>query len=204
MDSSELYFVLFWIGLLIFGILYASRKATASLERVEEKKPGLPAEIAYYAAKWTMILSLLGFLIPWLLMSWPPRWMERREQRKEVFKRVESAGGWAKIVEGTRILLATNISPVFRISPRYETNFALPSAVAALKAQDIELQRLQGLSTAFVQIYGMHSSGGRGQAFYWLYIVDEGSPAVALERLRSRFNRPRTIHQITNGVFEIY
>ncbi|HMP82504.1 MAG TPA: hypothetical protein PKA41_07325 [Verrucomicrobiota bacterium] len=199
-----IYLALFFITLLIFGILYSSRRVSASLEKAEESRPGLLADVAYYTVKWIMIFSLLGFVVPGLLMSWPPRWMERRDQREEVFKRVESAGGWAKLAADTHILIETNCTPSSRILPRYETNFALPAAIAALKPRDIQLSTLEESRTALLQIYGVRSTGGRGQPYYWLYIVDQGSTETALKNLRSHLVRPRTIRPITNGVFEVY
>jgi len=203
MNSLELLRALFWAGLVVFLFLFLSRRLTRDAVNTEEKTPGRIGEIVYLTSKWlTLILSLyLG--LAYLPSFWPPRWMERRDQRKQVIQRVEAAGGWAKLVQDTQILLATNDSPYVRISPRWETNFVLPTTIATLKTRDVELSKMEGPSTALLHIFGYHSTGGRGQANYWLFVVEEGSEKKAIESLRSRFSN-RTIRQITNSVFEVY
>ncbi len=207
MDSTALYFLLLWPALLVVWMLYTSRKATVALEEVEAKNPGLLANLIYYASKWVTVFLLAGFvgsLLFGFLTSWPPRWLERRHQRNEVFARVEKAGGWKKLVEDTQILLATNQSPGVRISPRYDTNFTLPPAIASLKARDVELEMWRNPASATFQIYGYHSTGARGQSYYWLCVVPEAADETVTANLRARVGPKRTIRQITNSVFEIY
>ena len=203
MSESGFLDALVWAALCIFLMLFLSKRLARTLAKEEEEKPGVVADSVYRISKW-LTLILLFYLGLSFWSNWPPKWMERRDQRKEVFKRVEGAGGWSQLFGDTSALLSTNDSPGLSITPRFDTNIVLPPSIAALKARDIDLHKWEGSSTAFFHIYGYHSTGGRGQAGYWLYVVAGGSEDKAIESLRSRLTRSRTIHQITNGVFEVY
>jgi hypothetical protein len=205
MNSSALYLLLFWPALLVFGILYFSRRATKSLADVEDKKPGLVATIVYYTSKWMTLLLFVGFVVPYVLMSWPPRWLERRDQRKEVLKRVESAGGWGEVLRQSSMFLSTNTDPrPGFIVPWAQTNFALPPAMKALKPRYIALDSFGGVSAVKMHVFGVHSSGHRDRAFYSLVIMPDAPKTNVVELLGRRYGERQKTHQITNGVFEVY
>jgi hypothetical protein len=148
------------------------------------------------------VVLLLGFYF--FLISgwfqWPPRWMERRVQRKEVFKRIESAGGWTRLVADTATILATNDWRGLDIHPRLDTNNILPSSMSVLDARAIEFRKWEGQSTALFRVY----STGRGRPQYWLYVITEGTEETAVDQIRQRWPGLTTVQRITNGVFEVY
>jgi len=140
-----------------------------------------------------------------LLAWWPPRWLEHRQHHQQAIERVVAAGGWDSLHQDTALLLATNQGQYLRCYyPLRQTNFVLPSAIAALKPREIELNLGRSSNAACYRIFGYKSSGARGQANYWLVVTGEnGSPDIP-KAITSRFPSPRTIHLITNGVYEVY
>jgi len=47
----------------------------------------------------TLILIFFGIPLIWkIIIWWPPRWIERQEQRKQVALRIAEAGGYSNLV----------------------------------------------------------------------------------------------------------
>jgi hypothetical protein len=100
-------------------------------------------------------------------ISWPPRWYERRSQRLELLRRVESVGGWKAVRLGCESLIAD-----------HPKNFEwsdfdggpLPPTLAALRPQLIQvfsattMSQLNGLPNVTIveiAIFGRHRVRGR-------------------------------------------
>src|SRR6185437_4538763 len=132
--------------------------------------------------------------------SWPPRWWERRSQRKTVLEKVTLAGGWDAIHQGCEELLTTHtnvfvwypprkgvqmyLSPQTKPTNYYVTNIdygPLPSAVAALTPREVTYYPPEVLAhksrnaptvpIVLIKIFGMHATGGHSQPYYALEVV---------------------------------
>src|SRR6185503_7194947 len=100
-------------------------------------KDSPPGEIR--SSSWVLRLSvaLLGVivLVPIWSVSWPPAWMDRRNQRKRVLERIQSAGGWAALQRDCDNLMEQYRESVFVWS--WGSTNPLPPAIAALKPQEL-------------------------------------------------------------------
>ena len=203
MSSAGFYFLVFLLALAAYLAAKADRERMP-LGGGSPEPPGPFANVFFYFAKWTMILSFLGFLLPALIEAWPPRWLEHRQHRRQANERIIAAGGWDRLHQDTALLLATNQGPRWSISyPHLRTNFVTPPAIAALKPLMMELNPAQTSNTATYRVFGTKSTGGRRQATYWLVVAENAALDVPAA-IFSSYRPARTIRQLTNGVFEVY
>src|SRR4029079_3426308 len=72
-------------------------------------------------------------LIGTLVTEWPPTFIERAQQRREVMKRAEGAGGWEAV---RRDCLALAKAGDFRWNRFGSNSVLLPPAVAALRPKE--------------------------------------------------------------------
>jgi hypothetical protein len=204
MNSLEFFLALFWMGLVVFLLNFLSRRLARDAVRLEEREPGRLGEIVYLSSKWlTIILGLLLALV-YLPSWWPPRWWERHEQRKEVNRRIETVGGWSNLVADAATFLSTNTLPSDAFYPHSQTNVVLPASFAALKPSGIRYEKLGGVNSVRLHLFGMRSTGERGTAFYWLLVFPDGLPTNGTDLLTQRAGGKRAIRRITEGVFEVY
>jgi hypothetical protein len=194
--------VLLAVGLVMFLVHFLARRLAQDLaERTKDRdepivRPGFLLALALiFGACW---------VLAWGVMWWPPRWIERQRQRVEISKRIETAGGWNAVINDSKIFWSTNEPPYFRFFPNYQSNLTLPPAITALKPREITGETNNGLCTVKYQLFGYHSTGARGQAFYWLLVVINEPGTNTTELFRKGPGGQRTIHQVTNTVFEIY
>ncbi len=148
-------------------------------------------------------LSFALFLVLPLVYEWhyftKPNRRDRAAQRQTVAARVAQAGGWTVLEQECRAFIES--------APRYEgkpvgswrevpTNFL---ALTALRPRNITIGSLPGGgSYVCVELFGMHSTGGRGIPFYWLVV-----PSKEIENVGVLgFNRGRLNH-VTNLVYEV-
>lgn len=127
-------------------------------------------KFVYHASKWVVILFVLSLVVH-LLFSWPPHWLERIQQRRIVAERAQSAGGWETIKKDCAELVQTNGTNMFWWS-RYDTNSVLANSLMALKPRRVDIVPApNGMFAVQIQIFGMHSTGMRGQDFYSIKVI---------------------------------
>jgi len=141
-------------------------------------------------------LFFLGVLNP---AMFPPRFVERREQRQTILERVQRAGGWEAVQLGCATLVANYPDGLTWFPPRtnawvypnpqtephryYVTNLdygTLPPAVAALQPRELyyyppRLLRDSSdepkIPIVHMKIFGMHSTGGHSTPYFGLDVV---------------------------------
>jgi hypothetical protein len=129
-----------------------------------------------------------------------PNRRDRAAQRQTVAARVAQAGGW--------IVLEQECRAFVEAAPRYDgkpggawreapTNFP---ALAILQPRKITVGSLRGGgSYVCIELFGMHSTGGRGIPFYWLAV-----PSKEIQNVGELgFNLGR-LNCVTNLVYEIF
>ena len=172
--------VLFYIAASVFVILFAERRAMASSPDKNKIKPGIISDILYYFCKWVLIIFLISFCFEYLTF-WPPHWLERNQQRKIVMERVQQAGGWEVIKKDCNDLVISNTATGFQWFSHWNdtNNPSLPKSLATLKPREVDLwPEKDGMQSIRIQIFGAHSTGGRGQDFYILKIVCPLPPSI--------------------------
>jgi hypothetical protein len=172
-NSNNPFPALFCVAASVFVILFFERRASATPPDAEIEKPGILCEIAYYFCKWTLIIFTISFCFAYLTF-WPPHWLERNQQRKIVMERVQQAGGWDAIKKDCNDLVLSNSATGYEWFSRGNdtNNPALPKSLAILKPRMVDLwPEKDGMQSIRIQIFGMHSTGGRGQDFYILKVV---------------------------------
>jgi hypothetical protein len=149
-------------------------------------------------------LSLFLILLGWYFLShlptwWPPQWLQRSQQRREVLRRIELAGGWERLTAEATMFAATNDLATERFV-RFSTNANLPPSFAILKPYYIEANPGQTTNTLLFSIF----FGGRRGSSYALFVVAGRPQTEAVEVLRAGVAGASTIRQIANGVYEVY
>jgi len=147
-----------------------------------------------------LLIYLGGYGILKIRSWWPPAWVQRDSQRKEVFRRVESAGGWGRLLAETTVWMATNDPNFPGWLSAFNTNCHLPQSISTLKPVLIEVNPGQITNTVLFHVFRAH----RHQPGYALYVTSTKSSQAAIETFRTKFPRTDTPRQITNGVFEVY
>jgi hypothetical protein len=161
-----------------------------------------------------------GLILPMLakVKPKPPLSVQREQQRKEVFNRIEAAGGWEVLRSECLSLLTSNSNHFFwRPADRvvagagtansYVTNIdygPLPPALTNLKPREVRVTRTDP-PILQIHVFGHRRTGG-GTPYYYIYIVggagsedftpelDFGPSDLLLGAMR----------RITNSVFELY
>lgn len=179
MEGIELTFAaLLIIGFTVFLIHFLSKRASMSLANADEQTLKIGGKICYYALKWVAIIFLLVIGLDFIA-SWPPHWIERMNQRKIVLERVQAAGGWPAIKSDCAGIVATGTTNGFHWFHRDTNASPLPKSLTALKPHMVDLwPEKDGMQSVRIQIFGMHSTGGRGQDFYILKVVCPLPPNV--------------------------
>jgi hypothetical protein len=165
------------------------------------------------------VLSLI-----WLLMVFgiePPGFnklvlhFEKPHQRHIAFERVQSAGGWDILRKESEDLLDKYHDKDF-LWMKWETNRPpLPSAIAALKPQTIEIDERTNLPPILrVEIFGMWHTGSEPTPYYGIWIVRNPIPAgfepqslvkdKGGDGVRFGLLGANEVHCITNQIYEIY
>lgn len=180
MNSNNPFLALFCVAASIFVILFFERRASTSSPDAEKRKLGIFSDIAYYFCKWVLIIFMISFCFE-CLTFWPPHWLERNQQRKIVMERIQQAGGWDAIKKDCNDLVLSNVATGCEWFSRWNNtnNLDLPKSLAILKPRMVDLWREKdGMQSIRIQIFGMHSTGGRGQDFYILKVVCPPPPNV--------------------------
>ncbi len=172
------------------------------------------------------VVSFYFFFV--LLPAGPPAWWDRREQRKTVSERVQTAGGWSAVRQGCELLTMNKPEPFYwqppvtgawvypnpQTEPKkyYVTNIdygPLPPAVAALKPREIRFYPgKQDVAVMHIRLFGMHSTGGYSTPYFGLEVVC----GTGAERYRPKQgksggvsgNSHSTYKKVAEGVYEIY
>lgn len=148
-----------------------------------------------------------GLILPVLAKAKrrPSLSVQREQQRKEAYERVEAAGGWEVLQRECLSLLATNSNDFFwRPAANHIDNEPLPPALASLKPRKITMTRADP-PIMQIHVFGYPRTGG-GTPYYYLYIVcgpvpEDFKPELDFEPHHLLIG---TIQKITNSVFEVY
>ncbi len=179
MESLGLIFaILLGISLVVFLIHFLSKRVSTSLASGEDKTLTVGGKILVYTCKWVVIIFVL-FLLFNCITFWPPHWLERMQQRKIVMQRVQAAGGWETIRKDCESIVAANATNGFGWFRDLKDEPPLPKFLAILNPQQVVLwPEANGMQSIRVQIFGGHSTSGRGQDFYILKFVCPFPPNV--------------------------
>jgi hypothetical protein len=164
---------------------------------------------------------------------WPPRSVERREQRQKILERVQKVGGWDAVRLGCEALItnypdgltwfppASNawVYPNPQTKPHryYVTNLdwgTLPPAVAALQPIEIRYYPPRFLpkdepqfAVVRIKIFGLHSTGGHSIPYFGLEVVC-GTNAESYRPQPARGgvsgNHYDSYDQVADRIYEIY
>jgi len=168
-------------------------------------------------------LVFLGVLNP---AMWPPRSVERREQRQKVLERVQKVGGWDAVRLGCEALVTNHpdgfywfppvsnvtVYPNLQSEPNrsYITNLdygPLPPAVEALLPLRVQYEPRTGCVS--IRIFGMHRTGGRDTPYFGLE-VDTSTNSVDYKHGTGYDNGGvignyhSVAKQVAGGIYEIY
>lgn len=147
------------------------------------------------------VLVFLGVVDPAI---WPPRSVERREQRAKVMERVQAAGGWDTIRRDCVGLAEQNTNGFY--SHFLDTN-GLPAAIVALKPMTVEYQPEYGCVR--IRIFGMHSTGGHSTPYFGLK-VDTSTNSLSYNHGAGYDNggvignHHSVAEKVAEGVYELY
>lgn len=176
------------------------------------------------------VLVFLGVLNPTM---WPPRFVERREQRQKVLERVQKAGGWDEVRLGCETLVTNYPDGLAWLPPMsnalvypnpetephsyYVTNLdwgPLPPAVAALQPREIHYYppRLvpkdePQVPVVRIKIFGIHRTGGHSTPYFGLEIVcgtNVESYRPEPARGGASGNHYDNYKQVADRIYEIY
>jgi hypothetical protein len=114
-----------------------------------------------------------------IVWYWPPHWLERVRQRKEVYERAQNAGGWDLLKTEANALAESNAATGFMWIKGHlpDENPELPKSFKALNPKRVDLWRERnGICAVRVSIFGANSTGGRGQDFYSIKIICPNAP----------------------------
>jgi hypothetical protein len=144
------------------------------------------------------VLLFLGVLNP---SAWPLPSIERREQRRKLLERLESAGGWDAIRRDCVVLTEQHTNGFY--SHWGDTN--LPSAILALKPRTVEYSPHYGRVS--MRIFGIHSTGGHSTPYFGLEVVtrktEDYKPGAGYGGGVSG-NYHSTFSEVADGIYEIY
>jgi hypothetical protein len=157
------------------------------------------------------ILVFLGILNP---AMWPPRSMERREQRDKVAGWIQASGGWAALQKDCDTLVAQNPDGAF-IWYRGNTN-ALPPTIAALHPWSViyyspaEVRNYKDepqIPIVRIKVFGLHATGGHSTPYYGLEVVcaanaEHYHPQPAQGGVPG--NHYDSYRRVTDTIYEIY
>jgi len=145
------------------------------------------------------VLIFMGVIDP---AMWPPRSVERRQQRAKVMERVQTAGGWDAIRRDCVTLAEQNTNGFF--SHFRDTN-GLPAAIVALKPMMVEYVPPNGCVR--IRIFGMHSTGGHSTPYFGLEVAcgtnaESYHPQPAHGGVSG--NHYDSYEQVADRIYEIY
>jgi hypothetical protein len=143
---------------------------------------------------------------------------ERQTQRDTVSSRISQAGGWEALKRDSISLIEQHKDSYFDWN-RHDTN-ALPVAIAALKPMSVEYYPPKFLSElkdgrftdppnvhiVRIQIFGMHSTGGRSTPFFGLEVVTGAESGSYRPRPGGGVsgNSHTTYTRVGEDIYEIY
>ncbi len=152
----------------------------------------------------TLVCIFLGLPLLWSIsLWWPPQWIERREQRNRVALRIVEAGGFSNLVQACAAFASTNQSSTYLVSS-FHTNVVYPREMLVMKPRQIRCEQWKGIAVVKLQLFGMHSSGGRDTPFYSLIVVTEKTPGDVTDTLEHDLGGRMSIRKLAEGVFEVY
>ena len=180
-----------------------------------DRSPEKPSSLFRILRWFGLAVVLVYFALPRLLMWWPPDWIDRHDQRRVLYERVQSAGGWDALKRDCAKLVDENRDGL-RWS-RGSRDYKPPAAIAALKPKEIVYYPPGSVKgTAFdtavpvvrIRIFGLPSTGGHAAPYLGLHVVCSTN-AAAYEPPRGSGegapgNRYTTFRKVAENVFEIY
>ncbi len=186
----------------LLTLLLVVRLALAPFsQRISDQMRKHPAKhIIWGCFAFVGILVFLGVLNP---SMWPPRSVERRQQRQTLLERVRSAGGW-DAVRRDCISIAEQHTNGIWLHGR-DTN--LPPAVAALKPLAVAYEPRHGCVR--LKIFGLHSSGGRSTPYFGLEVDTSSNSAgykhgTGYDNGGVIGNRHSVAEEVAEGIYELY
>jgi hypothetical protein len=79
-----------------------------------------------------------------------------------------------------------------------------PSTIPALNPLEVRCERWKGLNTVRLQLFGIHSTGGKDTPFYGLVVVVTKPEGNMTELIRGRIYERRKVRILSDSVFEVY
>lgn len=147
------------------------------------------------------VLFFLGVIDPTM---WPPRSIERRQQRATLMERVQAAGGWDAIRRDCVALAEQNTEGFYS---HFRATNGLPAAIIALKPMLVEYAPPNGCVR--IRIFGMHSTGGHSTPYLGLE-VDTSTNSVSYNHGAGYDNggvvgnHHSVAEKVAEGIYEIY
>jgi hypothetical protein len=139
------------------------------------------------------VLAVFLFLLPAFIVSWPPTFIERGEQRRIVAKRIEAGGGWMALKNACGLLASNALDGfVLRRSQRdgqevfvlttinMESVIPVPTVISNLRPRYLEYDGRQSLRSGEPEtevqvirfrVLGGHATGGHSRPYYGLEVV---------------------------------
>jgi hypothetical protein len=207
---------LLWLAFVfcpIAALLFIVRLIVApfSAKASEEMRRHPVVHIVWGCFAFVGVLIFMGVLDP---AMWPPRSVERREQRAKVMERVQAAGGWTTLQKDCDALVEQYRDSAY-IWHRGSTN-ALPPSIAALKPWEVRFYSptvLRGSDYASevpvvrIKIFGIHSTGGHSTPYFGLEVVcvtNTASYRPQPARGGVSGNHYDSYNRVTDTIYEIY
>jgi len=175
-------------------------------------------------AKWhffdRVLVVLIGvfviyFILPNLIGAWPPNWLERRNQRKELIARVESVGGVGGLAKGLRDACRELLREFVQLVA-VGIHKCIPPAIAALKPMEVQFESPAFLrnykseatiAVVRIRVFGVHSTGGHSTPFYGLEVVcGSGTESYQPGKSPGGFSGSYLFSRkkLTNQIYEVY
>ncbi len=135
-----------------------------------------------------------------------PGWLKRYEERRQVLKKVEQAGGWDALRRDCLVIAsqATNFERGDMGWLKYMTNFPpLPSAVSTLDPLRFTCTYDGAGSVVRFHVLGHYSTDGAWPEYWLWFYCGEGTESYVP---KVNFGGGRfgvTVRMITNGIFEV-
>jgi hypothetical protein len=147
------------------------------------------------------VLVFLGVVDP---AMWPPKSVERRQQRAKVMERVQAAGGWDAIRRDCVTLAEQNTNGFY--SHFRDTN-GLPAALVALKPMMVEYAPPTGCVR--IRMFGMHSTGGHSTPYFGLEVDTSTNTAsynhgAGYDNGGVIGNHHSVAEKVAEGIYELY